>query len=80
MPSGRVLAVEPRVILADEPISMLDVSTRMGILNLMEAARNDLSLAFLYVTHDIASARYFANDILVMYAEHIVEKNENGRF
>jgi peptide/nickel transport system ATP-binding protein len=72
---ARVLAVEPRVILADEPISMLDVSIRMGVLNLMEALRNDLALAFLYVTHDIASARYFSNDILVMYAGHIVEKN-----
>ncbi|NWF68341.1 MAG: ABC transporter ATP-binding protein [Chloroflexi bacterium] len=70
---ARALAVEPLVILADEPVSMLDVSIRLGILNLMAQLRNEQNIAFLYVTHDIASARYFANEILVMYAGHIVE-------
>jgi len=71
---ARALAVEPQVILADEPISMLDVSIRLDVLNLMEELRAEKNIAFLYVTHDIASARYFANDILVMYAGHVVEK------
>lgn len=71
---ARALAVQPEVILADEPISMLDVSIRMGILNLMAKLRSEQGIAFLYITHDIASARYFADDILVMYAGHIVEK------
>lgn len=70
---ARALAVEPEVILADEPISMLDVSIRMGILNLMAKLRQENNIAFLYVTHDIASARYFADETLVMYAGHMVE-------
>jgi peptide/nickel transport system ATP-binding protein len=72
---ARALAVEPLVILADEPVSMLDVSIRLGVLNLMERLRSDDEIAFLYVTHDLASARYFADKILVMYAGHIVEQS-----
>src|SRR6186713_1102941 len=59
--------------LADEPISMLDVSIRIGILNLMSKLKEERGIAFLYVTHDLASARYVADDILVMYAGQIVE-------
>lgn len=70
---ARALAVEPEVILADEPISMLDVSIRMGILNLMERLRDEENISFLYVTHDLASARYFSDWIMVMYAGFIVE-------
>jgi peptide/nickel transport system ATP-binding protein len=70
---ARCLAVEPRVLLADEPVSMLDVSIRLGILNLLEELCHDESLAVLYVTHDLASARYLATDILVMYAGEVVE-------
>jgi len=70
---ARALAVDPSVILADEPISMLDVSIRIGILNLMLQLKRELGLAFLYITHDIASARYVADDVLVMYAGQIVE-------
>jgi peptide/nickel transport system ATP-binding protein len=70
---ARALAVEPEVMLADEPVSMLDVSIRLGVLNLMAQLRDEQNIAFLYVTHDIASARYFADQTLVMYAGHIVE-------
>jgi peptide/nickel transport system ATP-binding protein len=70
---ARALAVQPEVILADEPISMLDVSIRMGILNLMAKLRDEENIAFLYVTHDLASARYFADETLVMYAGYMVE-------
>jgi peptide/nickel transport system ATP-binding protein len=71
---ARALAVEPTVILADEPISMLDVSIRLGILNLILDLKQERDIAFLYVTHDIASARYVADEVLVMYAGQIVEQ------
>jgi peptide/nickel transport system ATP-binding protein len=71
---ARALAVEPKVVLADEPISMLDVSIRIGILNLMLRLKEERRIAFLYVTHDLASARYIADDILVMYAGQVVER------
>jgi peptide/nickel transport system ATP-binding protein len=71
---ARTLAVEPVVLLADEPTSMLDVSIRIGILNLMLRLKEERRIAFLYVTHDLASARYVADDILVMYAGQIVER------
>lgn len=70
---ARALAVDPLVILADEPISMLDVSIRLGVLNLMQRLRTEKNIAFLYITHDLASARYFAEQIMVMYAGVIVE-------
>jgi peptide/nickel transport system ATP-binding protein len=70
---ARVLAVEPKIVLADEPTSMLDVSIRIGILNLMVRLKEERGIAFLFVTHDLASARYVADDILVMYAGQIVE-------
>ena len=53
---------------------MLDVSIRIGILNLMQRLKDERGIAFLYVTHDLASARYLADDILVMYAGQIVER------
>jgi peptide/nickel transport system ATP-binding protein len=71
---ARALAAEPAVVLADEPISMLDVSIRLGILNLMLELKEQRSLAFLYITHDIASARYVADEVLVMYSGQIVER------
>jgi peptide/nickel transport system ATP-binding protein len=71
---ARALAVEPKVVLADEPTSMLDVSIRIGILNLMLKLKEERELALLYVTHDLASARYVADEMLVMYAGQIVER------
>ena len=70
---ARALAVRPEVLIADEPVSMLDVSIRLGILNLLADLREQEGLAILYVTHDIASARYLADTIAVMYAGQIVE-------
>jgi peptide/nickel transport system ATP-binding protein len=70
---ARALAVEPKVVLADEPISMLDVSIRLGILNLIRELKARRDLAFLYITHDLASARYVADEIHVMYRGRIVE-------
>jgi peptide/nickel transport system ATP-binding protein len=71
---ARALAARPRVLLADEPVSMLDVSIRLEMLGLLNDLRRDFQLAMLYITHDIASARYFADEILVMYAGQIVER------
>ena len=71
---ARALAAKPSVLLADEPVSMLDVSIRLEMLALLNDLRTRLRLALLYITHDIASARYFADEILVMYAGQIVER------
>jgi peptide/nickel transport system ATP-binding protein len=70
---ARALAAGPEALLADEPVSMLDVSIRLGVLNLLKDLRDRLNLAILYITHDIASARYFADEVLVMYAGQVVE-------
>ncbi|UPQ90254.1 ABC transporter ATP-binding protein [Vibrio sinaloensis] len=70
---ARALAVSPEVILADEPISMLDVSVRLGILNLMADLKDKHGISFMYITHDIATARYFAEKTAVMYVGHMVE-------
>jgi peptide/nickel transport system ATP-binding protein len=70
---ARALATGPRVLLADEPVSMLDVSIRLEILNLLDRLSRDRGLALLYVTHDLATARHFSSQIIVMYRGQIVE-------
>jgi peptide/nickel transport system ATP-binding protein len=70
---ARALAAHPEVLLADEPVSMLDVSIRLDILNLLLRLKEEEHLALLYITHDIASARYFADETYVMYAGQMVE-------
>ena len=74
---ARALAARPEVLLADEPVSMLDVSIRLGVLNLLRDLKEQLHLAVLYITHDIASARYFADETLVMYAGRLVEGGDS---
>ena len=73
---ARALCVRPNILLADEPISMLDVSVRLGILNLLRGLCDNEHLAVLYITHDIASARYIADETIVMYAGQIVERSQ----
>jgi peptide/nickel transport system ATP-binding protein len=70
---AQALAVQPKLILADEPVSMLDVSIRAGVLNMMANLREQEGVSILYITHDIASARYVADRVVVMYAGHLVE-------
>lgn len=70
---ARALAAKPQVVLADEPVSMLDVSIRIDILNLMTRLQESLGISYLYITHDLASARYIAQGIVVMYAGYSVE-------
>jgi peptide/nickel transport system ATP-binding protein len=74
---ARALAADPEALLADEPVSMLDVSIRLGVLNLLRDLKERLNLAILYITHDIASARYFADTTLVMYAGRLVEGGDS---
>ena len=76
---ARTLAVGAKVILADEPISMLDVSIRLGILNLMDDLKRKQGISFLYITHDIATARYFSERTAVLYAGHMVEWGESDQ-
>jgi peptide/nickel transport system ATP-binding protein len=71
---ARALAPEPSVLLADEPVSMLDVSIRLEILNLLDRLKRDRRLALLYVTHDLATARHFSSEIMVMYRGQVVER------
>ena len=71
---AQALALRPKLILADEPVSMLDVSIRIGLLNLMTQLRDEQGVSFLYITHDIASARYVADRLIIMYAGRIAEQ------
>jgi len=70
---AQALALRPKLIVADEPVSMLDVSIRVGVLNLMAELRAREDVSILYITHDLASARYVADRLIVMYAGHVVE-------
>src|SRR5213075_3445440 len=70
---AQALAMRPKLILADEPVSMLDVSIRIGLLNLMAKLRDEEGVSVLYITQDIASARYVADRLIVMYAGQIAE-------
>jgi peptide/nickel transport system ATP-binding protein len=74
---ARALGADPDALLADEPVSMLDVSIRLGVLNLLRDLKERLNLAILYITHDIASARYFADETMVMYAGRLVEGGDS---
>jgi oligopeptide/dipeptide ABC transporter ATP-binding protein len=71
---AQALALRPKLILADEPVSMLDVSIRIGLLNLMAKLRDEQGVSILYITHDIASARYVADRLIIMYAARIAEQ------
>ena len=68
------LAAEPAVLIADEPSSMLDVSLRVGLLNMIDELKQRQRLALLFITHDLASARYVADEIMVLYRGRMVEQ------
>ena len=70
---ARALAADPDLLIADEPTSMLDVSIRMGVLNLLVHLKRERRLAILLITHDLASARYLADRVLVLYRGRVVE-------
>ncbi|HEX3924898.1 MAG TPA: ABC transporter ATP-binding protein [Streptosporangiaceae bacterium] len=71
---AQALALRPKLILADEPVSMLDVSIRIGLLNVMAQLRDEQGVSILYITHDIASARYVADRLVIMYAGRVAEQ------
>jgi peptide/nickel transport system ATP-binding protein len=74
---ARALVLDPEFIVADEPVSMLDVSIRAEVLNLMTDLRDKYNVAFLYITHDLALARHICDKITVMYLGKVVEKGSS---
>ena len=71
---ARAMILNPRLLVADEPVSMLDASVRVEILKLMDKLQTDHELSVIYITHDLSTVRYFSEYIFVMYAGEIVEK------
>jgi len=73
---ARAIILEPKVIVADEPVSMLDASVRVEILKLLRGLQESRNLAVVYITHDLSTVRYFSERIFVMYAGNVIEKAE----
>lgn len=71
---ARALILRPSLVIADEPVSMLDASVRIEILTLMREMQEKRNISFIYITHDLSTTRYFSEWIYIMYAGHIVER------
>lgn len=76
---ARALVLEPKLLIADEPVSMLDVSIRAGILNLLKRLSRELGLAILYISHDLSTTRYLCDRIIIMYRGKFVEIGNAGQ-
>jgi peptide/nickel transport system ATP-binding protein len=76
---ARAMIMEPRLVVADEPVSMLDASVRVEILKLLRGLQETHNLSVIYITHDLSTVRYFSERIFVMYAGHLVEKAPVGQ-
>jgi ABC-type oligopeptide transport system ATPase subunit len=74
---ARALIPEPKLIVADEPVSMIDASLRMSIVNLFQTLRDDLRVSIVYITHDLATAYYIADRIIIMRKGVVVERGES---
>lgn len=72
---ARAMLLRPKLIVADEPVSMLDASVRVEILRLLQSLQREHNLAVIYITHDLSTVRYFSERIFVMYAGKIIEKS-----
>jgi peptide/nickel transport system ATP-binding protein len=73
---ARALLAKPRLIVADEPVSMVDASLRMSIVNLFKTLRDELGISLIYITHDLATAYYISNRILIMHEGKVVESGD----
>ena len=71
--TARALILNPKLVVADEPVSMIDLSTRAEILYMMKELQTEKNLSYIYITHDLSTARYFADMVAVMYLGSIVE-------
>lgn len=76
---ARAMILEPKMIVADEPVSMLDASVRVEILKLLKTLQEEHKLTVIYITHDLSTVKYFSARIFVMYAGNLIEKSETRR-